>query len=83
MAVKHLKKCLASLVIREMEIKTTLRFHLIPVRMAKIKISGDSGCWQGYGERGTLFPLLEGLQAGKTTLEITLAVLQKIRHSTT
>ena len=37
-----------------MEIKTTLRFHLTPVRMAKIKNSGDSRCWLGCGERGTL-----------------------------
>jgi hypothetical protein len=49
MAEKHLKKCSTSLIIKEMQIKTTLRFHLIPVRMAKIKNSGDSRC-----ERGTL-----------------------------
>jgi hypothetical protein len=35
-------------------IKTTLRFHFTPVRMAKIKISGDSRCWRGCGERGIL-----------------------------
>jgi hypothetical protein len=45
MAKKHLKKCSAFLVIREMQIKTTLRFHLIPVRMAKIKNSVDSRIW--------------------------------------
>ena len=53
MAEKHLKKCLASLIIREMQIKTTLRFLLTPIRMAKIKNSGDSRCWRGRGERGT------------------------------
>jgi hypothetical protein len=45
MAEKHLKKCSTSLVIREIQIKTTLRVHLIPVRMAKIKTSGDPRCW--------------------------------------
>jgi hypothetical protein len=44
MAEKYLNKCSASLIIREMQIKTTVRFHLTPVRMAKIKNSGDSRC---------------------------------------
>jgi hypothetical protein len=44
MAKKHLNKCSTSLVIREMQIKT-LRFHLTPVRMTKIKNSSDSPCW--------------------------------------
>jgi hypothetical protein len=47
---KHLKKCSTSLVIREMQIKTPLRFYLTPVRMAKIKTSSDSRCWRGCGE---------------------------------
>jgi hypothetical protein len=42
MAQKHLKKCSTTLVIREMQIKKTLKFHLTPIRMAKIKNSGDS-----------------------------------------
>jgi hypothetical protein len=54
MAQKHLKRCSTSLVIREMQIKTTLRFHFTQIRMDKIKNSGDSRCWQGCGERGTL-----------------------------
>jgi hypothetical protein len=44
---KHLKKCLKFIVIREMQIKTTLRFYLTLVKMAKIKTSGDSSCWRG------------------------------------
>jgi hypothetical protein len=55
MAEKHLKNCSTSLAIREMLIKTTLRFHFTPVRMAKIKNSGVSKCWRVCGERGTLF----------------------------
>jgi hypothetical protein len=53
MAEKQLKKCSKS-VIREMQIKRTVRFHLTPVRMAKIKNSSDSICWRGCEERGTL-----------------------------
>jgi hypothetical protein len=54
MAEKHLKKCSKSLVLREMQIKTTLRFHLTPIRMTKIKNSGDCRCWQGCRERRAL-----------------------------
>jgi hypothetical protein len=54
MAGKHLKKCSTFLVIREMQIKPTLRFHLTSVRMVKIKNADDSRCWGGYGEKGTL-----------------------------
>ena len=53
MPEKHPKKYSTSLVVRETEVKTTLRFHLISVRMAKFKNSGDSRCWQGYREKET------------------------------
>jgi hypothetical protein len=54
MAQKHLKKCSTSLVIREIQTKTTLKFHLTAIRMIKIKNSRDDTCWQGCGPRGTL-----------------------------
>ena len=54
MANRHMKRCLKSLIIREMQIKTTMRCHLIPIRMDVIKKYTNNKCWGRCGKMGTL-----------------------------
>ena len=54
MASRHRKRCSLSVIIRETQIKTTMRYQLIPVRMAIIQTSPNNKCWNGCGEKGSV-----------------------------
>ena len=69
MANKHMKRCSTSLIIRERQIKTTMRYHLTPVRMAVIQKSTNKQMLERVWRKGNPLTLLMGMQTGTATME--------------
>lgn len=82
MANDHMKRCSLRLIIKEMQIKTTVNYHYLPTRMAKIKKMIVLNCWQGCGETGIFIQCWLEYKMS-CPLWISLAICLKLKHTLT